>query len=282
MVASGTGDGDRDRVESDYYGFMAFDPELSKKAVGYYARWFEGQEPVVELACGRGEFLDVMREQGTAAYGVDQDPGMAQLATERGLRVVAGNAVEHLHSVEPGSVGGVFAAHFLEHLDPDAVQRTLAGARRALRPGGVLVAAVPNPACYAVLGHDFWTDPTHVRLYDPRLIAFFCTRAGLTVEEVGGNPTNTGGIPPGMLCPPPVVDPPLAEALVESLKTLDNGARRKWRVRESPWYGLGHIVSLLDERLGRTQHELHRVYEAYSRLLEELYQANEVYVVARG
>src|SRR5829696_4851331 len=90
----------------------------------------------------------------------------------------------------------------------------LAGVRRVLAPGGRFVAVTPNPACYAVLSHDFWRDPTHVRFYDLPLLEFLCRQAGLTVESTGTNPANHPGPPPEYLVPEPLVHPPVGD-LVE-------------------------------------------------------------------
>jgi SAM-dependent methyltransferase len=270
-------------LESDYYRFMGYDSEASRRALTEYVAYFEGAAPVVELGSGRGEFLGLLGERGISAYGVDSDEGMVQSARAAGCRVVLGDARAHLQdSVEAGSVGGVFAAHFLEHLDPADVERVTAGVRRALRPGGVFVTALPNPACLAVLCYDFWKDPTHVRPYDPQLIAFFCARAGLAVEHIGGNPRNTGGPLPGLSSEHTTVDPGLGDSVAAAIQRATSVRRRRPTDQSSPWYDFGHLVSTLDERLRRTQHELASLRQAYENLLGSLFQANEVYVVARG
>ena len=167
------------RLESDYYAFMGYDRDRARAALAHYAQFFP-TGPVLELACGRGEFLDLLREAGVPARGVDLDEGMVERATAAGHDVLLGDAIERLEQVEPGSLGGVFCAHFLEHLEPTDVARVYVAAARALRPGGAFVAVVPSAGSLSVLGHDFWRDPTHVRFYDPMLLAFFAGQAGLT------------------------------------------------------------------------------------------------------
>lgn len=270
-------------LESDYFRFMGYDPGASKAALAEYVPYFLEAAPVLELGSGRGEFLSLLGEAGVAASGVDGDEGMVAQARAAGATVVLGDAMTHLESVDPGSVGGVFAAHFLEHLAPPDVERVMTGVRRALRPGGVLVTVVPNPACLAVLCYDFWKDPTHVRFYDPHLLAFYCARAGLTVEHIGGNPRNTGGPLPGLSSDPTTVDPTLGESVAEVIqRATDPLARRRQVDTTSPWYDFGHLLATLDERLQRTQNELATLRSAYQNLLGQLFQANEVYVVAHG
>lgn len=272
------------RLESDYYAYMDFDPEHTREALAHYVGYFAQASPVVELACGRGEFLGLLAEQGQAAVGVDNDDGMLAAARAAGRQAVEGDAVEYLHGVDPGSVGGVFAAHLLEHLPPQAVERLIDGVAAALRPGGVFVAVVPSAASLSVLCHDFWRDPTHVRFYDPDLLSFFCVRAGLTMEHAGGNPANSPGPPPEVLPPRLTMDPGLGEALPRLVQyAVDPGARGGLvDLETTPWYQLGNLLDVLDRRVRNIQEQLASVQGAYDQLLGRLYSANEVYVVARG
>jgi hypothetical protein len=159
----------------------------------------------------------------------------------------------------------------------------VAESARVLAPGGVFVAATPNAACLSVMGHDFWRDPTHVRFYDPRLLAFYCTKAGLEVVETGENPRNHGGPPPGALPRGAHVDPDLRSDLVETIQRLSRGPRgRRAEDPDSPWHAFGHFLAVLEERLRATQQELVDLHASYAQLLARLYPSNEVYVVARA
>jgi len=86
-------------IESDYYTFMGFDPAHARSGLSFYAPFFAGLDPVLELAPGRGEFLDVLREAGTTGRGVDLDEGMVAAAVEQGHDVVLGDAIASLASV---------------------------------------------------------------------------------------------------------------------------------------------------------------------------------------
>jgi len=298
------------RLESDYYAFMGFGSDHARDALSHYLQFFS-DGPVLELACGRGEFLDLLRETGVEARGVDVDEGMVQLAVGRGHKVELGDAVAYLEQVEPGSLGGVFCAHFLEHLQPDAVARIYRGAARALRPGGTFVAAVPSAGSLSVLGYDFWRDPTHVRFYDPMLLAFFAGQAGLLVSAAGGNPRNDPGPPPLLYAQEFEPGPTLSSsvtALYEAVNKVypaqweqpqqSQQAARRWMRRESTatetaepmvvvadpraelWSQLVHVLSVLDERVQMVQHQYGELHRAYRALLTQLYPPNEVYVVA--
>ena len=268
------------RLESDYYAWMGYDREHAKSGLAHYVPLF-ARGPVLELACGRGEFLELLREAGVAAEGVDLDDGMVEAARAAGLDVRLGDALDELRSRPAGSLAGVFSAHFAEHLQPDRLEEVVAEAARALAPGGVFVAATPNAASLSVLGHDFWRDPTHVRFYDPRLLAFYCAKAGLEVVETGENPRNSGGAPPGTATGGTHVDPELRADVVTAVQRLSR-TKRGADDPDSPWHVVGHFLTVLDERLRATQQELADLHTAYAGLLARLYPANEVYVVARA
>lgn len=288
------------RLESDYYAFMGFDGRHARSALAHYVQFFPAG-PVLELASGQGEFLELLRQAGVPARGVDIDEGMVDRSRAAGQDVALGDAVGHLEQVEPGSLAGVFCAHFLEHLQPEDVARVYGGAARALRPGGRFVAAVPSAGSLSVLSYDFWRDPTHVRFYDPMLLAFFAGQAGLSVVESGGNPCNDPGPPPPLI-PLPFEPAPTLTASVAGLWQAvtevypsheEHNSRRRRRdhdtvtevavvadPRAELWSHVVHLLSVLDERAQVMQHQYNELHKAYSAMLKQLYPPNEVYVVA--
>ncbi|HET6898064.1 MAG TPA: class I SAM-dependent methyltransferase, partial [Vicinamibacteria bacterium] len=112
--------------------------DLRERLAGY-VELFSGLAPVADLGCGRGEFLELLREKGIAARGVEGNAQAAAVCRGRGLDVHEGDLVDFLRAQPAGSLGGVFAAQVVEHLPPAVLQAMLAEAHRALRPGGRLV-----------------------------------------------------------------------------------------------------------------------------------------------
>jgi SAM-dependent methyltransferase len=269
------------RLESDYYDYMGYDPENSKAGLRHYLPWFP-DGPVIELACGRGEFLELLRDAGVAAEGIDVDEGMVARARADGHTVQLADALTGLRSREAGSARGVFSAHFAEHLQPDDLEAVVQESARVLAPGGHFIAATPNAASVSVMGHDFWRDPTHVRFYEPRLLAFYCAKAGLEVVETGGNPLNAPGPPPHVLAPAVHVDADLRPDLALAIQRITDPKSKGKADPESPWHVFGHFLAVLEERLRVTQEELASVRRSYAHLLDALYPPNEVYVVARA
>ena len=275
------------RLESDYYDYMGYDSAHSKEGLAHYVPYFEppflrSGGPVLELACGRGELLELLRDAGVEAEGVDLDEGMVDAARTAGLTVTLGDALADLEARPDDSLQGVFSAHFVEHLEPDVLERMVGESARVLAPGGVFVAATPNTGCVSVMGYDFWRDPTHVRPYEPRLLAFYCAKAGLEVVELGENPRNHGGPPPETRAPATHVDADLRYDLANTLNSIFDPQGEGLPNDQSPWHRLGHFVAVLEERLRVTQEELASVRRSYAHLLDRLYQSNEVYVVARA
>jgi SAM-dependent methyltransferase len=159
--------------------FRGSDEEIRHRLDGYLPD-LRTAEPVLDLGCGRGELLLLLREAGVEATGVDGDAALVQAATRRGLKVIHGDVLEVLRSQESGSQGAVTAIHFFEHLTPATLAAVLAEVRRVLRPGGLVIAECPNPHTLRVGATFFWQDPTHSRPLLPETLELFLKAAGLT------------------------------------------------------------------------------------------------------
>ena len=99
--------------------------ELIRERQSVYLDDFRDAAPVLDIGCGRGEFLTLLREAGVEARGIDVDPEMVTHCREEGLEVEQADALSYLASLEDDSLGGIFCAHVLEHLSPPALFRLL-------------------------------------------------------------------------------------------------------------------------------------------------------------
>ena len=142
-----------------------------------YLPLIQGRRDVLDVGSGRGEFLEIMRDAGVAARGIDIDPAMVEHARSRGLDVEEAEAVSYLETLPRGSVGAVFAAQIIEHLSYDDLLRFLRGARDALGSGGILVMETVNPHAAQALKH-FWIDPTHRNPLFPEVVLALCRLVG--------------------------------------------------------------------------------------------------------
>lgn len=128
--------------------------------------------PVLDLGCGRGEWLELMTEVGFAAVGVDLDEGMLAACRERGLHVEIADALSTLRARADASVAMVSAFHLVEHLPYEQVQELVSEALRILLPGGLLILETPNPENLIIGTTNFYLDPSHLRPVPPMLLAF--------------------------------------------------------------------------------------------------------------
>jgi SAM-dependent methyltransferase len=148
-----------------------------------YVPLFRGADWVLDLGCGRGEFLDVLRDEGIAARGIDLDPTMVQRCREKGHDVERSDAITYLSGLEDGTLPAAFAAQVIEHLPPDVLQELLALLRRKLVPGGIAVLETVNPHSPPAL-KAFWTDITHQHPLFPEVSLALVRLAGFDDGEV--------------------------------------------------------------------------------------------------
>lgn len=145
--------------------------------------------PVLDLGCGRGEWLRLLRKRGLLARGVDTNPAMLDEARKEGLDVSNVGLITALRSAEASSVGAVTAFQVVEHLDQNTLLVLFQQALRVLQPGGVLLLETPNPENLQVGAYSFWLDPTHVRPIPPPLLAHSASYFGfIDVAIVRSNP----------------------------------------------------------------------------------------------
>jgi SAM-dependent methyltransferase len=149
-----------------------------------YLDLVSGHQPVLDAGCGRGEFLDLLAERGIEYRGVDLDAGMVERCREKGhANVEQGNLVEVLERTPAGSLGTIFSAQVIEHLELGDLQRFLELGLSRLRPGGLLIAETVNPHSAAAL-KAFWVDPTHMHPLFPETMLSLCALAGYVQGDV--------------------------------------------------------------------------------------------------
>ena len=140
--------------------------------------------PIVDLGCGRGEWLELLRERGLHATGVDHNRVMLAENKDRGLEVVEADALVYLSGLPDDSVGMVTSFHMIEHMPFERLVRLLDECRRVLRPGGCAVFETPNPENLVVSGYTFHLDPTHLRPLPPAMTEFLAWQRGFAAVEL--------------------------------------------------------------------------------------------------
>lgn len=164
-----------------HYAFGLRDHGLLYRMQRPLAAHFDGCAEVLEVACGPAVFLDILRQHGIAARGVERDPASVRYARGLGFDVAEADALDYLASARD-RFDGIHCSHFVEHLDIAAVDRLIALIAGALRPGGVALFVFPDPESIRSQLLGFWRDPEHVRFYHPDLIELMCRGHGLAAE----------------------------------------------------------------------------------------------------
>jgi len=159
-------------------------PEYVAAGQRFYLPHFQGRRQVLDLGCGRGEFLELMREGGIPARGVDSDADSVSLCRQKGLDVVEADLFAYLAALDEESLDGVFSAQVVEHLPPERVPELVALAARTLERGGLLAIETPNPDCLAIFATNFYLDPTHVRPAPSAQLHFYFEESGFGGIEV--------------------------------------------------------------------------------------------------
>lgn len=146
-----------------------------------YVRRTKGKKadlPVLDLGCGRGEWLELLGESGVTAIGVDSNSAMCSYCRELGIDVTHADALEYLRKASAGSFAGVTGFHIIEHLPLEVLLELFAQAYRVLQPGGVAIFESPNCMNYAVGACYFNVDPTHRNPVFPETAAFMLGNTG--------------------------------------------------------------------------------------------------------
>jgi 2-polyprenyl-3-methyl-5-hydroxy-6-metoxy-1,4-benzoquinol methylase len=191
------------------------DEEWVKQHQARYVSHFEGARDVLDVGCGRGEFLECLREWHVPALGIDRDAAMVAHCRRKGFSVEQADALAFLAALEPASIGGIFCAEVIEHLEAADVVDLLDLCARVLQPGAALVLESPNPESLIVFS-GFFQDVTHVRPYDPRSLVPLLRARGFRDIDVDYS-----------LRPDPALwIPPLPFEMAEALPELDNSLRR--------------------------------------------------------
>ena len=170
----------------DYFAFesrMRGSTDSIRERQRRYLDDLRAAAPVLDIGCGRGELLGLLREAGVEARGIDADADMAAYARGEGLDVEQADLVEYLGRTPDGSLGGIFMGQVVEHLPGPTLAQSLWLAAAKLRPGGVLIAETINPLSPIAL-RNYFADLTHAQPLVPETLELLARQAGFAETEI--------------------------------------------------------------------------------------------------
>ncbi len=158
--------------------------EEIKNKMRVYVDWFKGVDPVLDAGCGRGELIELLTEAGIKTSGVDLNEEMVNECKDRGIDATYGDALEHLRRLDDGSLGGITAIQFIEHLPIESIAEFFKLALEKLKPGGVIAAETVNPTCLTTFCGPFYLDMTHDKPIHPLAVQFLLERIGYSEVRI--------------------------------------------------------------------------------------------------
>jgi len=165
----------KDQDQFDYFAFedcYRGDEAIIRDRQKEYLDYFRSRDNVIDIGCGRGEFLELLRDNGITARGVELGIDQFLLCREKGLDVVQADLFSFLESLPDESIGGLFSAQVIEHLSASDQLRYVALAHRKSRPGSPVIFETINAQCVFAIVRNFFLDPTHVRPVHPETLKF--------------------------------------------------------------------------------------------------------------
>ncbi len=173
--------------EFDYFLFenrFRGSEKLIKESQNQYVKYFINQDNVLDIGCGRGEFLELLSEQGISAKGIDIYSDFVTYCLDKGLDVEENDAISYLNDIPDSSLGGIFLGQVVEHLDKDYLVNLIELCYKKLRPGSYFVCETPNPTMLSTFSNSFYLDLTHQKPIHPETMKFLLQYFGFKDIEI--------------------------------------------------------------------------------------------------
>jgi O-antigen chain-terminating methyltransferase len=158
--------------------------EYVKAGQQFYLEYFRACRNVLDIGCGRGEFLEMMRSAGIPAKGIDLSQESVDTCLHKQLDAEVADLFVYLENLPEASLDGIFCSQVVEHLPPDRLPEMIRLCASRLQRNGALAIETPNPECLAIFATHFYLDPTHQRPVPHPLLAFYLEEFGIGNIEV--------------------------------------------------------------------------------------------------
>lgn len=175
------------KLDIDYFNFeMKYrgPRDEIKERQSIYLKYFLGQNNVLDLGCGRGEFTELLLENKISVQGVDINEQMVNYCQGQGLTVTQADIFEYLEQIPDQSLGGIFLGQVIEHLSTNQLVELVKLSYKKLKPDSYFIAETPNPECLAIFAQSFYLDFTHEKPVHPLSARFVLETNGFKDVEV--------------------------------------------------------------------------------------------------
>ncbi|MBB2182842.1 methyltransferase domain-containing protein [Lachnospiraceae bacterium MD1] len=181
------------KVEEDTYSaidYFSFENHFRgsrsaiKKSQEIYIDYFTNKGEIIDLGCGRGEFLELLQEKGIQVTGVDAYAEFVEYCKAKGLNAIQADAITYINSLENDSIGGIFASQLVEHLETNQLVQLCQDAYKKLKFGGYFILETPNPTSLSIFMNAFYIDPSHNKPVHPKTLEYFMQQSGFKDIEI--------------------------------------------------------------------------------------------------
>lgn len=176
-----------DFIDMNYFLFESIyrgSREEIKSKQKFYLDYFKDRKGVLDIGCGRGEFIELLIESNTDVFGIDLDMNNVNYCIDKGLPVKHAEALEYLGDCEDSSLGGIFMAQVAEHLQPNDLVTLIRLAWKKLQTGAYFIAETINPQSLIVFTESYYMDPSHRKMVHPLTIKFLLETEGFTDIDI--------------------------------------------------------------------------------------------------
>ena len=164
--------------ENNFRGSRELIMERQKQYIPYYLN----KKNVVDIGCGRGEFLELLNKNGINAIGIDTYSEVVDFCRGINLNVEQDDAIEYLKKQD--CVDGIFAGQLIEHMTHDKIIELCNVAYSKLQTGSYLILETPNPMSLSMFSHAFYIDPSHEKPVHPYTVKYYLEKSGFKEIEV--------------------------------------------------------------------------------------------------
>ncbi len=194
-VKDGSGKSDTDKIKntsnrispfqySDFEKRFRGSKEKISNNLKKYVQYFKDSKNVLDIGCGRGEFISLLKDEGIDSVGIDISDSMLREAKEKGLQCLNKDALEYLRAMKDDSLGGIFASQVIEHFEPEYLKEIIRESFRVLRPGSPVILETINPLSLFALANIYFLDITHQKPLHPEFIRYMLESAGFSKVNI--------------------------------------------------------------------------------------------------